>query len=64
MYSKGLSLFSFAVSRIEYITELPLAPLGLTENSQFLRPITNGLMLRSARLFDSSKRPSRYTFSR
>ena len=37
---------------------LACAPPGVLANSQFFLPITNGLMLRSARLLLSSSRPS------
>ncbi|MBP2656477.1 MAG: hypothetical protein H6Q73_4046 [Firmicutes bacterium] len=34
------------------------APPGVLQKSQFFRPITKALIERSARLFDSSIRPS------
>ena len=37
-----------------YIVAEDLAPPGVLQNSQFLRPITNGFIERSARLFDIS----------
>ena len=37
---------------------LAFAPLGVLAKSQFLRPMTNGLMERSLRLLSSSSRPS------
>ena len=39
-------------------TALLSAPDGVLENRKFLREITNGLMLRSARLLLISMRPS------
>lgn len=42
---------------------LASAPFGVFEKSQFFRPITNGLMLLSARLFDAYGRQIRLHLS-
>ena len=63
-YRNGSSPFSFAVSIILKITALPCAPFGVLANRKFFLSITNGLMLRSARLLDISNLPSsRYRIS-
>ena len=54
----GSRPFSFAVSIRLKITALPFAPLAVLANRKFLREITKGLMLRSARLLLSSMRPT------
>jgi len=41
-----------------YTTALDVAPRGVFEKRKFLRPMTNDLMVRSARLLSSSRRPS------
>jgi len=57
-YSYGLIPFSLAVSIRLYITALALAPRAVLANRKFLRLITNGLILRSARLLLISSLPS------
>jgi len=44
---------------MENIMALALAPLGVFAKRKFLRPMTKGLMGRSARLLDISSLPSR-----
>ena len=57
-YSYGSRSFSLAVSMMLKAVALALAPDGVLANSQFFLPITNGLMLRSARLLSISSLPS------
>ena len=57
-YSYGSRLFSFAVSMMLKAVALAFAPDGVLANSQFFLPMTNGLMLHSARLLSISSLPS------
>ena len=57
-YSYGSRSFSFAVSMTLKAIALALAPDGVLANSQFFLPMTNGLMLLSARLLSTSSLPS------
>lgn len=51
-WANGSTPFAFALSTMEYTTALASAPLGVSQNSQFLRPRVNGRMAFSARLGD------------
>ena len=57
-YAYGSNPFSFAVYMMLKMVALAFAPDGVLANSQFFLPITNGLMLRSARLLSISSLPS------
>lgn len=50
--ANGSTPFAFALSTMEYTTALASAPLGVSQNSKFLRPRVNGRMAFSARLGD------------
>lgn len=51
-WANGSTPFAFALSAMEYTNALASAPLGISQNSQFLRPRVNGRIAFSARLGD------------
>ena len=57
-YRSGSNPVSFAVSIRLKIVALPSVPRAVLANRKFFRDITNGLILRSARLLLNSMRPS------
>ena len=63
-YPKGSRPFRFAVSIILKHSALASAPFEVSQNRKFLRDITKGFTVRSARLLVSVRRPSSRTLSR
>ena len=55
---RGFRPFALAATAIEFMPADASAPRGVSLNRKFLRPMTNGLMPRSARLLSSGGLPS------